>query len=709
MSRSDTKRTLYAGRVDDTRAMAVFNEVLGGPIPPEETAASADECGLGGVWATAMNDEARVRRIRADPVKAAACLLLRRVMDANPLIEATLSNDAAAVVIRTPTAAWNREIFRAVRTLFLDPADHRSETTDCERVEHYADIRRGPLICTWDGSDPKKHRPTEGNFAVSSALALGRSVWGFSPVPDRYLPAALLSVVDLRIELPALDGDLLSDLVEVLTGERPLSILDGVPAALTPQMLRLAYRPGRSADAYLAGLSKLALVSRTTPGLTLDDLGGMEEAVAWGRALARDLADYKHGRLAWAEVDKGCLLHGQPGTGKTMFATALAGTCDVALVAASLAQWQSNGHLGDCLKAMRASFELAAEKAPSILFIDEIDAVGDRSKFSDRHRDYWIQVVNGLLEAVDGTAGREGVVVVGACNNPDRIDSALKRPGRLDRVMEVPLPDQRGLTAIFRHHLHGELADADLTKVTLRCLGQTGAAVEQLVRSARRRARADRRGLAMEDLIAELDTIQPLPSKKDLWRTAVHEAGHALVLMLERPGAIERAAIIGASGIVGSVTGSLESGGVLTQCELSSRLRQALAGRAAEELIFGEVSSQAGGDRGSDLAQATMLVTMATASLGIGESGGLGWLSPPDPESLLALMQLRPDIASAVEQTLGIEYRRAMDYLRRRRDELTFVAGELMRDLVVNGQKLEAALAQFRAGHDLERLTETVH
>ncbi|WP_075290213.1 phage head closure protein [Pararhizobium arenae] len=194
-------------------------------------------------------------------------------------------------------------------------------------------------------------------------------------------------------------------------------------------------------------------------GPGLEGMSGYGDAKTWGLQLAEDLRAWKAGELEWEDVDRGMLLHGPPGTGKTSFAKALANTCDVNLVVASAARWQAAGHLGDFLKAMRSSFAEAKRNAPSILFVDEFDSFGDREGGGDdHHRDYRRQAINGMLECLDPAEGREGVVVVGATNNPSGIDRALLRSGRLEKVIEVPLPDAVARGAILKHHLR----DAEL-------------------------------------------------------------------------------------------------------------------------------------------------------------------------------------------------------------------------------------------------------
>jgi SpoVK/Ycf46/Vps4 family AAA+-type ATPase len=196
-------------------------------------------------------------------------------------------------------------------------------------------------------------------------------------------------------------------------------------------MMFAAIRRNSSAADTIRRLSSVAPASETSPikekALRLEDLHGYGAAKEWGLQLAKDLEAWRTGRLKWSDVDRGLLLSGPPGVGKTIFAKALADTCGVNFVATSVTQWQAKGHLGDLLKAMRADFASAVTKAPSILLIDELDSIGDRKTFTGEYASYSIQVVNALLEALDGSANRDGLVVLGATNFPEKIDAAVRR------------------------------------------------------------------------------------------------------------------------------------------------------------------------------------------------------------------------------------------------------------------------------------------
>jgi len=189
----------------------------------------------------------------------------------------------------------------------------------------------------------------------------------------------------------------------------------------------------------------------------IETLAGYGKARDWALGLKQDLELWRAGKLAWDDMSVKLLLSGPPGTGKTQFAKALCNSLQVPLIATSVATWLEPGYLGDVLKRMSASFAEAEAAAPSILFIDEIDGIGKRGS-SGEWNSYWDSVVNKALELLNGAAKTSGVIVVGATNNPDAIDRALLRSGRLETHIPIPRPDTTALIGILRHHLKDDLA-----------------------------------------------------------------------------------------------------------------------------------------------------------------------------------------------------------------------------------------------------------
>ncbi len=386
----------------------------------------------------------------------------------------------------------------------------------------------------------------------------------------------------------------------------------------------------------------------------------MDEVVAWGLDLARDLGAFGRGELDWADVDKGCLLSGPPGCGKTLFARALAETCRLPLVSGSYGSWlgSGHGHQGDLLKAMAKSFAEARSKAPSILFIDEIDSFPNRSTITHHYADWEIQVVNALLAEIDGVEGREGVVLVGACNHPEKLDPALVRSGRLDRHFRVSLPNCAALERIMREHLSTDLDGVSLAVAALAAAGSSGADCERLVRGARRRARSVGRAVAIEDLMAEIGGDDPRPLEA-VRVAAVHEAGHGVTACVLRPGALQ-ALTLRSNGDEGGLTSSRWSGDLVRAKDVNDRLTFLLAGRPAEEVLFGEPSAGSGGGAASDLASATWLAVHASTSLGFDANAGLVWSGRPDIATLPELMAADPDLRQRVRQALDSAYADAL-------------------------------------------------
>ncbi|MBP2551297.1 hypothetical protein J2858_004238 [Neorhizobium galegae] len=254
-------------------------------------------------------------------------------------------------------------------------------------------------------------------------------------------------------------------------------------------------------EAVLVDTDSPPLTTAKGAPITVETLCGYGAAQAWTRDLKADLELWREGALTWPEMSTKLLLSGPPGTGKTTFARALCNTLQVPLLVTSVANWLEPGFLGDVLQRMSAAFTQASKHAPAILFIDEIDNIGSRSSAGTRqHDDYWVSLINRLLELLDGATKTEGVVIVGATNLPEKIDPALLRSGRLETHVRIPLPDVETLTGILTHHLGndlpGVLASAPANRVRLRPAAARNADRQKLRENSETRKASKGKGAA---------------------------------------------------------------------------------------------------------------------------------------------------------------------------------------------------------------------
>ncbi|MBY5704136.1 AAA family ATPase [Rhizobium leguminosarum] len=471
-----------------------------------------------------------------------------------------------------------------------------------------------------------------------------------------------------------------------------VALIAGQPSERMEAIYRIG-QPAERAAMRLMKESKQRLPSFEAK--RLDVFKGFGEASTWAMELKKDLRDWRDGKLAWSDVDKGCLFYGPPGTGKTRFASALAAECEMHLEATSISKWQSSkdGHLGDLLKAMYRSFASAKENAPCLLFLDEFDSIGDRTKFDSRHADYSIQVVNALLECLDGVEGREGVVVVGACNHPNRIDPALIRSGRLEKHVYFPLPNAEARAEILAFHLPSLADHASLKEIAARLPGTSGADLERLSRDARRIARRERRGVTIDDLRGKIESLPVLNEGYQL-HIAIHEAGHALIAHALRVGRVERVEVFDNAQ---NFATDIDAHGITviehprlpfrTKGEMMNLVAMHLAGAAAEEVFYGDRSTMASGSSQSDFAMATELAVEMITKYGFGTSPYYlqGSVNTSNASELWQDRRLRAE----VDGILQTEYARARDMLSGIQHTLVMFAAELAKRKRLQGDQLE--------------------
>ncbi|WP_028734690.1 AAA family ATPase [Rhizobium leguminosarum] len=443
----------------------------------------------------------------------------------------------------------------------------------------------------------------------------------------RNLPPVISVTADTFIDLePITEDDLREACAKVLKLKITAKQASRLLAFPRDLMLAALRRNSSAADT----IRRLSLVSSIEPEgkpieespPRLENLHGYGAAKEWGLQLAKDLKSWQAGKLKWSDVDRGLLLSGPPGVGKTIFARALAETCGVNFIATSVVQWQARGHLGDLLKAMRAEFACAIDKAPSILLLDELDSIGDRSTFTGEYASYSIQVVNALLEALDGSANRDGLVVIGATNFPEKIDAAIRRSGRLDRHVKIGMPSSADRIVILAQMLE----DPDLPDLSLlgpQTEGMSGADLARVVRDAKKRARREDRDMTVADLISQLPPVIRIEGEYR-HAVAVHEAGHTVV-----GNALGLGQFVGVSVVhqinpriaiqsAGGASFEFPTVHFRNEQRYRDEICLRLAGIAAERLILGSHSDGCGIGPTSDLAIATDLALQMETKAGMG-------------------------------------------------------------------------------------------
>lgn len=432
------------------------------------------------------------------------------------------------------------------------------------------------------------------------------------------------------------------------------------------------------------------------PSMTIEGLVGYGEARDWGLQLIKDVADYRAGRIAWRDVDPGVLLSGPTGCGKTRFGHALSNSTGMPLICGSPGLWQSAGHLGDYLRKMRKAFDEARERAPAILLIDEIESFGHRSRAQRDNDDYNRQVINAALECMDGAIRREGVVVIGTTNFPEHLDPAFLRPGRLDRHIQISLPDKDDRIVILEQHLESKLSAEVAADVALLTDKWSGSQLEQLARDARRSARKKDRQTTGADIIASLPETQQMPFER-LVSTAMHECGHAIVgLSVGRQ--IEKMEI---ADRYASKTNQLRLGGVHFLTSALQRRTTAfyldeiaicLGGIAAELEVFGSYDDGSGGLPTSDLARATELATLMEACYGMGNT--LISETYEDGADIANLRLRNPYLWKRVDAVLTEQMTRAIHLIRSNRPILDSLVETIIERKRLTGAELDAFVGE---------------
>lgn len=479
---------------------------------------------------------------------------------------------------------------------------------------------------------------------------------------------------------------------------------------------RSANSPGGPGQALNFGKSRARFQMEAKTGVMFEDVAGIEEAKEELQEVVTFLKKPEKFTAVGARIPKGVLLIGPPGTGKTLLAKAIAGEAGVPFFSISGSEFVEM-FVGVGASRVRDLFKKAKENAPCIIFIDEIDAVGrQRGAGIGGGNDEREQTLNQLLTEMDGFEGNTGIIIIAATNRPDVLDSALLRPGRFDRQINVDLPSYSGRLGILEVHARNKRLDADvsLEAIARRTPGFAGADLANLLNEAAiltaRRRKDEISMLEIDDAIDRVTiglTLTPLLDSKKKRLIAYHEVGHALLMtLLKNADPLNKVTIIPRSGGVGgfaqqSFNEDMIDSGLYTRAWLTDRITMALGGRAAEEEVFGpaEVTAGASGDIKSVAELAREMVTrygMSQLGLVAFESSGnevfLG-------RNLMARSEYSEEVATQIDrQVREIAmhcYQEARHLIRENRSLVDRLVDVLLDKETIDGDEFRQIVAEY--------------
>ena len=465
------------------------------------------------------------------------------------------------------------------------------------------------------------------------------------------------------------------------------------------------------------GKSNAKVYVESTTGITFQDVAGEDEA----KELLTEIVDFLHNPQKYTEIGavcpKGALLVGPPGTGKTLLAKAVAGEANVPFFSISGSEFVEM-FVGMGASKVRDLFKQANEKAPCIVFIDEIDTIGKkRDNAGYGGNDEREQTLNQLLTEMDGFDASKGVVILAATNRPDSLDPALLRPGRFDRRIPVELPDLKGREEILKVHAKkvrlGD--DIDFNTIARAASGASGAELANMVNEAALRAvRENRKYVTQADLEESIETViagyqkknQVLSSKEKLI-VSYHEIGHALVAALQTNSApVTKITIIPrTSGALGyTMQVESEERNLMTQEELINKIATLTGGRCAEKLIFNSITTGAS----NDIEQATKLARAMITRYGMSDRFGMVALETQNnpylggDSSLSCSPQTAADIDQMVVDTVKHGYDTAMDLLEKNQKKLHELAKYLYEKETITGEEFTQILTRTETLEEAE-------
>ena len=484
----------------------------------------------------------------------------------------------------------------------------------------------------------------------------------------------------------------------VLTWVLPILIFVWIGDVMSKKMMN----GGPNSLMFNMGGSSAKVYVKSADGIRFDDVAGEEEA----KENLTEIVEYLHNpekyREVGANMPKGVLLVGPPGTGKTMLAKAVAGEANVPFFSMSGSEFVEM-FVGMGASKVRDLFKQAKEKAPCIVFIDEIDAIGQkRSGGQYGGNDEREQTLNQLLTEMDGFEGNNGVIILAATNRPESLDPALTRPGRFDRRVPVELPDLLGREAILKVHAKKikVAEDVDFSKIARMASGASGAELANIVNEAALRAVRDGRRFATQaDLEESIEVVIAGYQKKNAIMTdhekkivSYHEIGHALVAALQTHSApVQKITIVPrTSGALG-YTMQVEEGNhyLLTKEEIENKIATFTGGRAAEEVVFGSVTTGAS----NDIEQATKLARAMITRYGMSDEFGMVALETVTNQylggdaSLACSAETQTKIDQQVVALVQKQHDKAVSLLTDNREKLDQLAAYLYEKETITGEE----------------------
>lgn len=484
-----------------------------------------------------------------------------------------------------------------------------------------------------------------------------------------------------------------------LTWILPILIFVGIGQFMYKKLMEKAGGP--NSMAFGMGKSNAKVYVKSSEGIKFSDVAGEDEA----KESLAEIVDYLHDPSKYKEVGasmpKGILLVGPPGTGKTMLAKAVAGEANVSFFSMSGSEFVEM-FVGMGAAKVRDLFKQAKEKAPCIVFIDEIDAIGKKRDGNIGGNDEREQTLNQLLTEMDGFEENSGVIILAATNRPESLDPALTRPGRFDRRVPVELPDLKGREEILRVHAKKVKVsqNIDFGKIARMASGASGAELANIVNEAALRAvRNGRKTVTQEDLEESIEVVIAGYQKKNAILTdkekmivSYHEIGHALVAAKQSHSAPEQKITIvpRTSGALG-YTMQVDDGNhyLMSKEEIENKIATFTGGRAAEEIIFGSVTTGAS----NDIEQATKLARAMITRYGMSDDFGMVALETVNNQylggdaSLACSAETQALIDKQVVELIKKEYEKAKNILTENRSKLDKLAQFLYEKETITGEE----------------------